>query len=198
MKRVILDWFNQGYYPEQNKKKQTMFDRVTVYLENKDVIIKDDGDKQKAIHWTRELSYEYSPETKSLKERLNAERFQKDMIVYNFDDYNLKTHVIGRLEQLSNGKEDSPEKQMVCKIIDFSFVENKSNIKLDGKACMSYNKAPMNKLMTNLDLDVVSTDKRGDQCNMIELALRKYNREHTDGKIWWIESTKIYKLEKIL
>lgn len=196
IRRVILDWFNQIYFPEKNKKKELIFKRVSEYLENKDVIITDDSSKPIAIHWTKELSYEYISETKTLKDRLNAERFQKQMIVYNFDEYNLKTHVIGRLDQVSNGKEDSPEKQMVCKIIDFSFVENKSNIKLDGKACMSYNKAPMNKLMSNLSLDIDPFDKRGDQCKMIELALRKYNREQEI--VWWIESNKTYKLEKLL
>jgi hypothetical protein len=106
--------------------------------------------------------------------------------------------VIGRLEKLSNGKEESPFKQMTCKIIDFSFVENKSNIKLDGKACMSYNKAPMNKLMDNLSIKLDPKFRREDQCESIELALRKYNREHENDKIWWIETNKSYKLEKLL
>jgi superfamily II DNA or RNA helicase len=201
MKKLILDWFINSYNPSEMKTKRIrdIQERVTQYLINKDVIIlNDSGDRPVAIHWTREMSYEYNTSKNILTERINIERFQKDMIIYNFDDYNLKTHIIGRLEQVSNGKEESPFKQMVCKIIDFSFVENKSNIKLDGKACMSYNKAPMNKLMENLNIDIDPKQRRENQCQSIELALRKYNREHTDGKIWWIESNKSYKLEKIL
>ena len=63
---------------------------------------------------------------------------------------------------------------------------------------MSYNKAPINKLMDNLGLDEYSKEKREGQCKMIELALRQYNRESKDNKVWWIESNKFYKLEKLL
>ena len=63
---------------------------------------------------------------------------------------------------------------------------------------MSYNRAPMNKLIKNLELAESQADKREDQCKQIEIALRKYNREHKDKKVWWIESNKLYKLEKLL
>ena len=201
MKKLIFEWFVNSYNLAELKTKRSkdIHSRVTEYLTNKDIIILDESSQLPiAIHWTRETSYEYSISKNILVERVNVERFQKNMIVYNFDDYNLNTHVIGRLEQLSNGKEESPFKQMTCKIIDFSFVENKSNIKLDGKACMSYNKAPMNKLMDNLDIELDPKQKRENQCQSIELTLRKYNREKIDDKIWWIETNKLYKLEKLL
>ena len=201
MKKILLDWFINSYNPLNLKSKRTkdIHNRVSDYLMNKDVIILNRStDLPLAIHWTKEMSYEYSITKDILVERINVERFQKNMTVYNFDDYNLKTHVIGRLEQLSNGKEESPLKQMTCKIIDFSFVENKSNIKLDGKACMSYNKAPMNKLMDNLNIEIDPNYRREEQCESIELVLRKYHREHLDDKIWWIETNKSYKLEKLL
>jgi len=87
---------------------------------------------------------------------------------------------------------------MICKIIDFSFVENKSNIKLDGKACMSYNRNPMNKIMENLGLEVNKGGKREDQCKLIELELRKLHTEKELDQVWWIESNRLYRLEKIL
>ena len=198
MKLVLLDWFKDSYNPDDIFSTER-HEKVTEYLENKDVIIIDsDSELPKGIHWTREISYEYLPKTNKLVERIGNETLQKPMIVYNFDDYNLDTHVIGRLEQLSNGKEESPLKQMTCKIIDFSFVENKSNLKLDGKACMSYNRTPMDKLIKNLGLEADKSDKRDSNCKQIELALRKYNRESRGGKVWWIETNKIYKLEKLL
>lgn len=201
MKKLLLEWFVNSYNLSELKSKRSkdIHQRVTEYLTNKDVIILDSsGQLPIAIHWTREMSFEYNNSKKTLIERINVERFQKNMIVYNFDEYNLKTHVIGRLEQLSNGKEESSDKQMTCKIIDFSFVENKSNIKLDGKSCMSYNKAPMNKLMDNLNIKIDPKHRREDQCESIEITLRKYNREQVDNKIWWIETNKSYKLEKLL
>jgi hypothetical protein len=198
MKAILLDWFHEEYDPDQIESGER-HDKITEYLQQKDIVINTpSGDQPRAIQWTREISYEYIPASNKLVERLNNDTLQKPMTIYNFDDYNLDTHVIGRLEQVSNGKEDSPLKHMTCKVIDFSFVENKSNLKLDGKACMSYNKAPMNKLMANLDLDISETEKRENQCKQIELTLRQYNREARDGKVWWIESNKLYKLEKLL
>ena len=151
------------------------------------------------MQWTRELSYEYLVDKRELVEHMNVDRFQKEMIVYNFDEYvNLKNHVIGRLEEVSNGKEEDAFKTMTCKIIDFSFAENKSNIKLDGKSCMSYNRIPMNKIMDNIELDVHKDIRREDQCKQIELQLRKLNNEHELDKVWWIESNRLYKLDKLL
>jgi superfamily II DNA or RNA helicase len=198
MRMIISEWFRETYNPDDVTSSER-HDKITEYLENKDIIIMDTNDELPiAIQWTKEISYEYNTITNKLSVRLNNETLQKPMLIYNFDDYNLDTHVIGRLEQLSDGKEESPLNQMTCKIIDFSFVENKSNIKLDGKACMSYNRAPMSKLIKNLGLAESQVDKREDQCIQIELALRKYNREHKDDKVWWIESNKLYKLEKLL
>jgi superfamily II DNA or RNA helicase len=198
MKIVLLDWFKDIYNPDDIFSIDR-HEKITEYLENKDIIITDsDTELPKGIHWTREISYEYLPKSNKLVERVGNETLQKPMIIYNFDDYNLDTHVIGRLETLSNGKEDSPLKQMACKIIDFSFVEHKSNLKLDGKACMSYNRLPMDKLIKNLGLDAQKTDKRETNCKEIELVLRRYNREAKDSKVWWIETNKIYKLEKLL
>jgi hypothetical protein len=197
MKSIILDWFREEYNPDEIESGDR-HDKIGEYLENKDIVIKDKDDIPIAVQWTREMSYEYVAKGKKIVERLNSDSLQKPMILYNFDDYNLDTHVIGRLEQVSDGREESPLKQMTCKIIDFSFVENKSNLKLEGKACMSYNKAPMNKLMENLGLDEFSSEKRENQCKMIEIALRQYNRESRDEKVWWIETNKLYKLEKLL
>ena len=197
MKTILLEWFNNEY----NRDKMGNINRhtkITSYLNDKDIIIKDNDERPIGIQWTRELSYEYVAKSKKLVDRLNSDTLQKPMILYNFDDYDLDTHIIGRLEQTGEGREESPLKQMTCKVIDFSFVENKSNLKLDGKACMSYNKAPINKLMDNLGLDEYSKEKREGQCKMIELALRQYNRESKDNKVWWIESNKFYKLEKLL
>jgi hypothetical protein len=197
MKKIFLEWFNYLY--DDSAKATVLQENITEYLTNKDVIINDSDDNPIAIHWTKELSYEYLVEQKELVERMNVESLQKKMIIYNFDNYNLNTHVIGRLEQISNGKEESPLKQMTCKIIDFSFAEKKSNIKLDGKSCMSYNKPPMIKLMENLEIEIEEGNKREDQCEIIELTLRQYHREHRgDDKVWWIESNKSYKLDKIL
>jgi hypothetical protein len=211
MKSILLEWFNSEYSPDEMESKgnnsskssksskgSKRHERISDYLEGKDIVIRDREERPIGVQWTRELSYEYVAKSKKLVDRLNSDTLQRPMILYNFDDYNLDTHVIGRLEQTGEGREESPLKQMTCKIIDFSFVENKSNLKLDGKACMSYNKAPMNKLMENLGLDEYSTEKRDSQCKMIELALREYNREARDGKVWWIESNKLYKLEKLL
>ena len=197
MKTILLEWFNNEY----NRDKMGNINRhtkITSYLNDKDIIIKDNDERPIGIQWTRELSYEYVAKSKKLVDRLNSDTLQKPMILYNFDDYDLDTHIIGRLEQTGEGREESPLKQMTCKVIDFSFVENKSNLKLDGKACMSYNKAPINKLMDNLGLDEYSKEKREGQCKMIELALRQYNRESKNNKVWWIESNKFYKLEKLL
>jgi hypothetical protein len=198
IKLVLLDWFKDIYNPDEIYSIDR-HEKITEYLENKDIIITDsESELPKAVQWTREISYEYLPKTNKLLERVGNETLQKSMIIYNFDDYDLDTHVIGRLETLSNGKEESPLKQMSCKIIDFSFVENKSNLKLDGKACMSYNRGPMDKLMTNLGLDVSKIVKRETHCDEIEMTLRRYNRENKDGKVWWIETNKMYKLEKLL
>ncbi len=197
MKSILLDWFNGEYNPDEIENDER-HERLSRYIEGKDIVIRDREERPIGIQWTRELSYEYVAKSKKLVDRLNSDTLQKPMITYNFDDYNLDTHVIGRLEQTGEGREESPFKQMTCKIIDFSFVENKSNLKLDGKACMSYNKAPMNKLMENLGLDEYSGEKRDSQCKIIELALRQYNREARDSKVWWIESNKLYKLEKLL
>ena len=197
MKQILLEWFNYLY--DESAKASVLQENITEYLTNKDVIINDSDDNPIAIHWTKELSYEYLVDEKELVERMNVESLQKKMIIYNFDNYSLDTHVIGRLEQISNGKEESPLKQMTCKIIDFSFVDKKSNIKLDGKSCMSYNRPPMIKLMENLDIEIEEGNKREDQCEIIELTLRQYHREHRgDDKVWWIESNKLYKLDKIL
>jgi hypothetical protein len=197
MKSILLDWFNDEYNPDEMDSEER-HQKISGYLEGKDIVIRNKDEMPIGVQWTRELSYEYVQKSKKLVERLNSDTLQKPMVLYNFDDYNLDTHVIGRLEQTGEGREESPLKQMTCKIIDFSFVENKSNLKLDGKACMSYNKAPMNKLMENLGLDEYSGEKRDSQCKMIELALRQYNREARDSKVWWIESNKFYKLEKLL
>jgi len=197
MKRFILDWFNEFYYPlPANKSIQ---DKLTEYFENKDLIIQNQKEQPIAMQWTRELSYEYLLDKRELVEHMNVDRFQKEMIIYNFDEYvNLKNHVIGRLEEVSNGKEEDAFKTMTCKIIDFSFAENKSNIKLDGKSCMSYNRTPMNKIMDNIELDVHKDIRREDQCKQIELQLRKLNNEHELDKVWWIESNRLYKLDKLL
>ena len=198
MKQLILEWFN-GEYDESMIEDEDIQDKIRNYLNEKDVIIMDENKEYpKAIHWTKQLSYEYMPDTGELIEHIDGERFKKETIRYNFNGYPLDSHVIGRLEKVNDGKEEEPLKEMVFKIIDFSFVENKSNLKLDGKACMNYTKAPMNKLLENLEIDYDKNDKRSNLCRIIEISLRKYNREHLDDRIWWIESNKFYTLEKII
>ncbi len=198
MKSIILEWF-RGEYDQSSIENENIQDKLRNYFDEKDIIIMDEmNEYPKAIHWTRQISYEYNAEKNELVEHLDGERFKKDTIRYNFNAYPLDSHVLGRLEKQNDGKDDEPFKQMVFKIIDFSFVENKSNLKLDGKACMSYTKAPMEKLLDNLELDHDKREKRENICRIIELALRKYNREKLDDRIWWIESNKFYTLEKII
>lgn len=198
MKVLILEWFI-GEYDNSKVRNEDRQDKLRNYFSYKDIIIMDeDTDLPKAIHWSKQLSYEFDIDSMELKEYTDGEIFKKPMITYNFDEYPLDTHVIGRLERISEGKDDSPYKQMVFKIIDFSFVENKANLKLDGKACMSYNKSQMIKLLENLEIEPEKSDKRENQCNVIELILRKYNREEKNGFVWWIESNKFYQLEKLL
>ncbi len=195
MKQILLEWFI-GEYENKESSRQ---DKIRNYIDDKDILIMDDrGDYPKAIHWTRQISWEYVPNKKDFKEHVDGELFKKPIIIYNFDGYPMDKHVIGRLEKLNDGKEDSPMKQMVFKIIDFSFVENKANLKLDGKACMSYNRGPMNKLLDNLGIEQDKVEKRENQCKIIELALRRYQRDKIENRVWWIESNKYYRLEKII
>ncbi len=198
MKLIILDWF-RGVYDPSDIEYQEIHDKIGNYLQQKDILFWDEGsDLPKAIHWNKQISYEYIAGEKELIEHKDGVLYKKPMIVYNFETYPLNSHVIGRLEKVHDGKDDSPFKEMVFKIIDFSFVENKANLKLDGKACMSYTKAPMNKLIENLAIeDIDKSDKRENYCEKIELTLREYDRQQFEDRIWWIESNKFYRLAKL-
>lgn len=196
MKEIILEWFN-GNYDASLIENSEIQDKLFEYFENRDVFIMDE-DKENiiAIYWNNDITFEYLVDTKELREHVQSEIFKPKTQVYNFNDYPFERHVIGRIEKLSDGKDDSYEHEVAFKIIDFSFLEDRSNLRLDGKSCMSYNKGPLSKILSNLGFEEDIDLKRKDICRIIELKLRENHREREEGRIWWIESSLPFVLEK--
>jgi hypothetical protein len=196
MKQLILEWFNGNSDPSVIED-QEIHNKLTDYLFDKDVVIWDDDRANViAICWRRYLAYEYSPDTKELKEYTDGETYKHKTEILDFTNYPFETHCIGKLEKVSEGSDDSYEHEVAFKIIDFSFLQNRSKLRLDGKSCMSYNQSSIDQILANLDVDIEPDWKRSDKCQNIEIALRRYNAAHYEDKRWWLESHIPYVLQK--
>jgi hypothetical protein len=196
MKPILLEWFNGNVDPS-TIQDQDIYDKLTEYLYNKNAVVLDENKENViALCWRRNLAYEYISDTRELKEYTDGETYKPKTEILDFSEYPFETHCIGRLEKVSEGSDDSYEHEVAFKIIDFSFLENRKKLKLDGKSCMSYNQKIMDKILENLGVDNEEEWKRADKCENIEITLRRNNKEQYEDKIWWLESHIPYVLQK--